>query len=188
MRREILQPPGFLTPLLAIRPGVELTRRPVSLRRCRRLVDRPTCRRVGRIGGGYRCGLCVDDAWSKASAQATEWFGGDAVRPRHQHMSHRGEPSAELIGVHGGGAGDVGKEVELARVDAVALERHAVSYSCPASCALRPRRDDETGVTPRSDRLHDEFRPSPRGCCGLGPVSRGRAAARVCVYRPAAAA
>ena len=43
----------------------------------------------------------------------------DATQGAEQHVSHRGEPKAELVGLHGRGGGPVGKQVELAFFDAV---------------------------------------------------------------------
>ncbi len=43
----------------------------------------------------------------------------DAAQRADQHVGHRGEPQAQLVGAHGGGRGAVGEEVELALLDAV---------------------------------------------------------------------
>ena len=47
------------------------------------------------------------------------WLEADATQGAEQHIGHRGEPQAELVGPHGGGRGAVGEEVELAFLDAV---------------------------------------------------------------------
>ena len=38
----------------------------------------------------------------------------DATQGAEQHVSHRGKPQAELVGLHGRGRGAVGEQVELA--------------------------------------------------------------------------
>ena len=43
----------------------------------------------------------------------------DAAQGAEQHIGHRGEPQAELVGAHGRGRGAVGEQVELALLDAV---------------------------------------------------------------------
>ena len=43
----------------------------------------------------------------------------DAAQRAQQHIGHRGEPQAQLVGAHGGGRGAVGEQVELALLDAV---------------------------------------------------------------------
>ena len=44
---------------------------------------------------------------------------GDAAQAIKQHISHRGEPQPQLIGLHGGGGGAVGEQIHLAFLDAV---------------------------------------------------------------------
>ena len=47
----------------------------------------------------------------------------------HQHIGHRGEPQAELIGAHGFGRGAVGEKVELTLLDPVLhLAARAVDF------------------------------------------------------------
>src|SRR5260370_16366568 len=43
----------------------------------------------------------------------------EAAQSFEQHISHRGEPQAKLVGPHGGGRRAVGEEIELAFLDAV---------------------------------------------------------------------
>ena len=43
----------------------------------------------------------------------------DAAQGTDQHIGHRGEPQAQLVGAHGVGRGAVGVEVELTLLDAV---------------------------------------------------------------------
>ena len=43
----------------------------------------------------------------------------DAAQRAEQHIGHRGEPQAKLVGAHGGGRGAVGEQIELALLDAV---------------------------------------------------------------------
>ena len=43
----------------------------------------------------------------------------DAAQRAEQHIGHRGEPQAQLVGAHGGGRGAVGEQIELAFLDAV---------------------------------------------------------------------
>ena len=47
------------------------------------------------------------------------WAQADPAQRAEQHIGHRGEPQAQLVGAHGGRRGAVGEQVELAFLDAV---------------------------------------------------------------------
>ena len=74
----------------------------------------------------------------------------DAAQGAEQHIGHRGEPQAELVGAHGGGRRAVGEEVALALLDAVFhLAASAVDLFVEVAGAGLggfERGDDEAGV------------------------------------------
>ena len=83
---------------------------------------------------------------------------GNPAQVVDQHISHRGEPQAELVGRHGAGRGAVGEQVDLTLLDAVLhLAAGTVDILVEmAAIAFSQRGDDEAGVC------------LPRGPLGLG--------------------
>ncbi len=74
----------------------------------------------------------------------------DAAQRAEQHVGHRGEPQAQLVGAHGIGGGAVGEQIELAFLDAVfhlatsAVDRLVEIFSAPVF--FPQRGDDEARV------------------------------------------
>lgn len=60
----------------------------------------------------------------------------DAAQRTEQHISHRGQPPAELVGAHGRRRGAVGELVDLAFLDAVPPRR--MFYRKSAICVRTP--------------------------------------------------
>ena len=75
----------------------------------------------------------------------------DAAQRRDEHVGHRGEPQPQLVGAHGGGAGAIGEEVELAFLDAVLhLAAGAVREAC-AAYILSQKHEGWIALTGRYD-------------------------------------
>src|SRR3981189_2103245 len=100
----------------------------------------------GAAGGAGKCGVGESDAPHRTD----------------QHIGHRGEPQAQLVGPHGLSRGAVGVEIELAFLDPVlhvapGAVNVLIELTC-ASLAAPERGDDEAriGLALRPLRLGDD--------------------------------
>jgi len=101
----------------------------------------------------------------------------DATQGAEQHVSHRGKPQAELVGLHGRGRGAVGEQVELAFLDAVlhvAARAVGLLVEVPRAClAALERGDDEARIGLAAGHLglaDDPAFPAPRAERGVAEV------------------
>ena len=100
----------------------------------------------------------------------------DAPQRADQHIGHRSEPQAQLVGAHGGRRGAIGIKVELAFLDAVlhvAAGAVDVLVELPRSrLSALERGDDEAriGLALRPLRLGDDAAPAAPavGACSIG--------------------
>src|SRR5260370_35481 len=176
----------------------------VSVRSAERGVGEPPVALQGVAGGHGDLDAADGDADQRADLEELEAdraAGGmgelcrleaEAAHSFEEHISHRGEPQAKLVGRHGGGRRAVGEEIELAFLDAVlhlAAGAIAVLVEHAGVGALLAERghdeariglalgvlglaDDPPAAAPAIERRPQEVLEAPRRDAGEGALDR----------------